>query len=241
MDIIEISYLFKLGEQRREIFELCMDAANLTLINKASSDLPEWTNLEFHQCSHCSLTSELHPHCPVAVSLSTVIGRFDNVVSYDEIGLEVTTGERKVSQHTTAQRGLSSLLGLLFASSGCPHTNFLKPMACFHLPLASEKETIFRAAGMYLLAQYFRKKNGQESDLELVGLKQMYNNLHLLNTMIAKRLRSIVSADSSVNAVILLDMFTNLMPFVIEDHLDEIKNLFEAYLLDSDMPFTIAD
>ena len=232
MDIIEISYCFILGKQRREVFNLRLNANNITLIDESFCDLPEWTHLEFHQCVHCPLSSETHSNCPVAVSLANVIERFDNVVSYDEIDLEVITNERHVSQHTTAQRGLSSLLGLLFATSGCPHTDFLKPMACFHLPLASEEETIFRAAGMYLLAQYFLKQDGKQSDLELVGLKQMYDDLHVINTMIAKRLKSTVSTDSSVNAVILLDMFTNLMPFVIDDHLDEIRNLFNAYFSD---------
>jgi hypothetical protein len=34
----------------------------------------------------------------------------------------------------------------------------VKPMARFHLPLASEEETIYRATTMYLLAQYFLRE-----------------------------------------------------------------------------------
>ncbi|NOR52185.1 MAG: hypothetical protein GQ470_06150 [Gammaproteobacteria bacterium] len=103
-------------------------------------------------------------------------------------------------------------------------------MARFHLPLASDEETLFRAAGMYLLAQYYLQKDGKGSELELNGLTDIYNNLHLINKMIAERIRSVAQSDSSVNAVILLDMFTNVMPFAIEDHMDEIRHLFEAYL-----------
>lgn len=229
MDEIQIQYCFKLDEQTREIIDLRLDACSLEAIN-TRTDFPEWVRLGFHQCSHCPLDSEKHPNCPVAVSLVGVIECFDNVFSHDEIDLEVITSERRVSQHTTAQRGISALLGLLIATSGCPYTNFLKPMARFHLPLASEQETIFRAAGMYLLAQYFLRQQGKQSDLELAGLTKIYDDLHLLNTMLAERLRSATQTDSSVNAVILLDMFTNLMPFVIEEHLDDIRPLFDSYL-----------
>ncbi len=233
MDTIDIRYCFNLGKQGCEVFDLCLDACTLKVINQSNLELPEWTKLEFHQCAHCPLNSKNHPNCLVAVSLANIVGRFNSIYSHDEIDLEVITNERCVSQHTTAQRGLSSLLGLLFATSGCPHTDFLKPMARFHLPLASDEETIFRAAGMYLLAQYFLRREGKESDLGLSGLKQIYDNLHLLNRMIAQRVRSTAQTDSSVNAVILLDMFTNLMPFVIEEHLDEIRYLFDAYLRDA--------
>jgi hypothetical protein len=108
----------------------------------------------------------------------------------------------------------------------------MKPMARFHLPLATEEDTIFRAAGMYLLAQFFLKRDGAEADLELVGLTEIYKNLHVVNTSIAERIKSIAVTDSSTNAVIILDTFANIMPFVIEDHLDEIRHLFSAYLSD---------
>ena len=234
MDDIEIHYRFNLDNHKREAFDIRLDGRTLSLINDSPEGsfkaFPDWCRLNFHQCPNCSLTIETHPHCPVAVSVANVIERFDNVFSYDEIELEVIRGAQHLSQHTTAQRAISSLLGLLFATSGCPHTNFLKPMARFHLPLASEEETVFRAAGMYLLAQYYLQQDGRGSELELNGLADIYDNLHLINKTIAERIRCVAHSDSSVNAVILLDMFTNLMPFSIEDHMDEIRHLFDAYL-----------
>ncbi len=234
-DTINISYKFELGAHGEEQFELQLDAHTLQLIQPPEQELPAWTGLAFHQCPHCPLNPEKHLACPVAAGISRVIWRFDEVVSHDHIDLEVTTDARKVSQHTTAQKGISSLLGLLFATSGCPHTNYMKPMARFHLPLATEADTIFRAAGMYLLAQYFLKRDGQDGDLELSGLAEIYKNLHIVNVSIAERIKSIAQTDSSTNAVIILDTFTNIMPFVIEDHLDEIRHLFAAYLSDSEL------
>ena len=230
MEAIHVRYLFNLSTGRDEVFDIHLDPNTLEIVNQDVEDLPSWTALEFHQCSHCPFTPDTHPHCPLAVTLIQVIGRFHNVVSHNEIDLTVVTNERQVSQKTTAQKGISSLVGLLFAASGCPHTAYFRPMARYHLPLASEDETYYRATGMYLLAQYLRHKDGKQPDLELTGLKKIYKNLHLLNTMVAERIRSATRADSSVNAVVLLDMITNLMPFILDEQLDKIRHLFASYL-----------
>ena len=229
MDIIEICYRFKLDPHRQEIIALQLDAQNLEIINKISRELPPWTKLDFHKCPHCPLNSGSHPECPIAVSLVDVVERFDSVLSCDEIDLEVITPDRKVSQRTTAQRGISSLLGFLFPISGCPHTAFFKPMVRFHLPMSTAEDTIFRATGMFLLAQYFRLKEGQGGEFDFQGLTQIYNNLHLLNIHITERLRHSIEAESPINAIILLDVFTHALSMVIEDNLGKIRHLFTPY------------
>ncbi len=229
MDNIEIRYTFQLNE-KSEIFDIILDGRKLELIRDDEEAKPEWTELGCHQCSHCPLDKETTSHCPVALNIASVIKRLGNICSHDQIALEVQTKERTIIANTSAQRGISSMIGLLIATSGCPHTEYMKPMARFHLPLSSEEDTIFRATGMYLLAQYFLRKAGMQEDMSLNGLTDIYKNLHLLNKSIAERIRFSAPSDASVNALILLDMFTNLMPFVIEDHLDEIRYLFDAYL-----------
>ncbi len=230
MGTINIRYHFHLGAHGEEVVDLQLDSQTIEPTIQPENSLPAWTDLSFHQCPHCTLKPAEYSACPVAANISHVIGRFDNVVSYDEIDLEVTTDARHVTQHTTAQKGISSLLGLLFATSGCPYTNYMKPMARFHLPLATEEDTIFRAASMYLLAQYFLKRDGRNGGLNLTGLSKIYQDLHQVNTCIAERIKSFAQTDSSTNAVIILDTFTSIMPFAIEDHMDEIRHLFSAYL-----------
>ncbi len=146
--------------------------------------------------------------------------------SHDRVSVEVTTPERTITNHTTAQRAVSSLMGLIMATSGCPHTEFLKPMARFHLPLASEEETIFRAVATYLLTQYFRHKQALQLDLDLEGLKKIYHEIQIINKAIASRLRAGSDKDSAVNAVILLDLFAKTLPYSIEDALKEVSYLF---------------
>ncbi len=230
MGTITIEYLFHLPEKTKETFKLSIDAKKLELVPKVPDPLPEWAQLDFHRCPNCTLNAQKHTNCPLILNLVNIVNRFDGIISYDKITIEVKTEERSISQPTTAQRGISSLMGVLIAASGCPHSAYFRPMARFHLPLASKEETIYRASSMYLLAQYFQHRAGKRADIELTGLKKIYDDIQDVNIAIVQRLRAATETDSSVNAVILLDMYAKAIPFVIEDSLEEIRYLFEPYL-----------
>ncbi|MDD2708828.1 MAG: hypothetical protein PHV34_12655 [Verrucomicrobiae bacterium] len=230
MNPICIRYCFQLNKQREEVFDVKLDPETLEIITPPIQNPPDWTRLEFHQCPHCPLQPADCRECPVAIRLADIVQRFADICSYDKLRLEVTTTDRHISQQTTAQQGLRSLAGLLMAASGCPHTLFLKPMARFHLPLSTEAETIFRATGMYLLAQYFVAQSGKQGDMQMDGLTTLYNRLHQVNLSTAERLRRSPQTDSPINAVSLLDLFTMTIPWVIEDKLEEIRPLFASYL-----------
>jgi hypothetical protein len=159
-----------------------------------------------------------------------VVDRFDGNISCDVVDVEVAAGDRRILQNTTLQRALGSFMGLIMAVSGCPHTAFFKPMARFHLPLATEEETIYRALSMYRLAQYYTCMTGGSNDSGLEGLKRIYENLHKVNVAVAKRIRGATRTDSSINAVIVLDMFTKSVPYDIDDKMASIQNLFGGYL-----------
>jgi hypothetical protein len=83
---------------------------------------------------------------------------------------------------------------------------------------------------MYLLAQYFKKKKKKIPDFNLNGLNKIYHNLHLVNTSLAHRLRNASPTDSTVNALVLLDIFTKTLPNAIEESLKELQYLFKDYL-----------
>lgn len=227
---VRFTYQFRQGDRLIEEFSVSLHPATLDLITEQKEALPDWCRLDFEQCPNCQLSAENHRYCPLMRVLAPVIASFESLLSYDAIQLAVIGSERTIMQETTAQRAISSLLGLLIAASGCPLTTFLKPMARFHLPLASEEETVYRACSMYLLAQYFVRQGGKEPDLDLAGLKQNYHNLHLVNSTIASRLRTASISDSSVNAIVLLDLFTMTMPQVIDETLSGIRHLFTSYL-----------
>jgi hypothetical protein len=230
MSTYQIQYRITLPDGKVEVFDLNFDSQTINLLNNIPEKLPEWTNLEFEQCSHCPLKPDKSPHCPLAANLVNIINHFDGLMSYQNLQLEVVTTNRTISKKTTAQDALSAMMGLVIPATGCPHTAYFKPMARFHLPLAGADETIYRATSMYLLAQYFLKKQGKVPDLDFKGLKKIYQNMQILNASIAERLRAASKTDSSVNALVLLDMFTMVLPIAIEESLEEIGYLFKPYL-----------
>ena len=231
METITIRYYFTLPEGVREAFELQFDAQKIELVSDFPDVMPTWTKLDFHQCPHCPLKPKDHSHCPLAANLVTIVERFEGLLSYSEIEVDVMMEGRFITRDISVQRGISSLMGLLMATSGCPHMAFLKPMARFHLPFASAEETVYRATSMYLVAQYFLHKEGHHADLDLTGLREIYQNIEIVNVAVAKRLRAATEADSAVNAIILLDIFTKALPVVIEESLEEIRYLFTPYFM----------
>ena len=171
-----------------------------------------------------------HPLCPAAAKLADVVPRFEPLLSYDSVRLEVETEERTTVGETSAQQALSSMLGLIMATSGCPHTEFLKGMARFHLPLASEEETLFRSVATYLLAQYLRQRHGAAPDVELRGLQHIYAELRVVNAAFTKRLRAAGRADATLNALVLLDVFAIIVPSAVEESLADLGSALEPVL-----------
>jgi len=229
METINIRYLFRLPDKRQEIIDLHLDARTLDLMNAFPEGLPSWTDLDFHQCPNCPLKVEENPYCPVAVHFVKLLETFESLLSHDTVQVDIITSQRVVSKETSAQKGVSSLMGLIMATSGCPHTAFLKPMARFHLPFADSQETVYRATSMYLLAQYFLRKEGKEADMEMNVLKKIYSNVQIVNEAMASRLRAITEEDVALNALVILDVFAQAVPFVVEGSLEEIRYLFEPY------------
>lgn len=227
---MNFKYRFEFPDREVEDFVVRIDDRSLEVNSPIPDSLPQWTELTFNICPHCTLDAKTVSHCPLAVRISGIIDRFKTLVSHDEATVKVATKDRMYACKTTVQRGLGSLLGLVIATSGCPHTAFFRPMARFHLPFSSEEETIYRVAGMYLIGQFFQKSEGKDVEVNLSGLSALYTNVEIVNGHIAKRLRAVTSEDASVNAIILLDFFAKSMPYVIEDQLEDIRQIYSAYL-----------
>jgi hypothetical protein len=205
--------------------KVVIDGATLECIEPAPATRP-WTELGCHQCPNCPLDRSVEPLCPFAARIEPVVVPLGALLSHDRVEIEADCGDRRVVGATSAQAAASSLIGLIGATSGCPLTAFLKPMAWFHLPLATEEETVFRAAASYLLGQYFAFEQGRQPDWELAGLKHQYEELHTVNIAMAARLRQAVERDASVNAIVCLDLFAKAVPWSIEDFFDSLRWLF---------------
>jgi len=227
---LEYSYQFNFPDKTSSELHLKIDLKTTTLQQSNKTTPPAWTDLEFNQCPNCPLNTEQHPTCPVAKNLIPLLKISDSLMSYDAVNVVISTPDRTISADTTMQRAVSAILGLIMATSPCPHTEFLKPMARFHLPLASEEETIYRTTSMYLLAQYFKSKAGLDVDTGFDGLTEIYSNLKIINRALASRFRAASEKDATVNAIILLDLLSHAVTWSIEDQLEELQPLFDRFM-----------
>jgi hypothetical protein len=226
---MKISYRFTFANGVQKDFVIHLDAETLSIIPSVDHARPEWTRLSHHRCQGCRFEENAVRYCPIAVNISDAINFFRSCSSHDRVEVLVATEERFYGKKTTVQRALGSLLGVYMAASGCPSMEKLKPMVRFHLPIATVEETVFRSAATYLVGQYFLRKQGKRSDLDLVELADMYKGIQKVNRGIWERIQGVVAKDAANNAVICLDMFAKELPYAIEDKLEELEKLFGAY------------
>ncbi|MEY2977186.1 MAG: hypothetical protein RLZZ435_1325 [Cyanobacteriota bacterium] len=151
---LDFQYIFTFEDGDQIKFDLSVNLPSLTLVRSATEDVPEWTRLSHHQCPNCSLTEAESQFCPMALSIQELIEAFQDKLSFNQVTVNVITQERTYSKSLALQRGISSLMGIYMATSGCPVMEKLKPMVRYHLPFASLEETIYRVISMYLFSQY---------------------------------------------------------------------------------------
>jgi hypothetical protein len=60
-------------------------------------------------------------------------------------------------------------------------------------------------------------------------LKDLYENLHVVNRDMSRRLGAATRTDPARNAMALLDSYTTLLPAALESSLQELKPLFDAW------------
>jgi len=221
-----ITYRFDLPDGTAKTLEFTFDAVDFTMLKAPPDPPPFWTELSFSRCANCPLDGRKNPHCPAALQLSSALEPLDALVSFDTVGVTVTQAERTVYARTSAQQAMSSVIGLVMATSGCPWTDHLRPMARFHLPFASEAETVYRSIGMFLLA---RSLAGDVEPHGFAALEALYENLHVVNRDMSRRLGAATRTDPARNAMALLDAYTTLLPAAIERSLDELRPLFDAW------------
>ena len=227
-ETIRFLYTFEFPDGTKKEFEVLLNAKTLELVTKKDLPKPAWTKLKYKQCEHCPLGDE-HEYCPVAVNFSALVESFKDSVSYESTNVRVQTNERIYEKTTTLQKGLSSIIGIYMVTSDCPVMDKLRPMVRFHLPFGSLEETVYRAASMYLTAQYLLMRKGKTPDWDLKKLVEIYKAVANVNRGISKRLSSATEEDANMNAVVILSAYAEMVPFSIENQLSELEYVFSEY------------
>jgi len=196
---------------------------------------PAWMELSRHRCANCPLPEGSRKTCPAALAIGPLLETIGGRISYEPVRLRVQLGETQCEAVLPMQDAVRSLGGLLIAMSDCPIMSHFRPMAHFHVPFADSKHTLFRAAGMILIAEYLRNREGIEAGLSLGGLKALYEQVHRVNDKLAARIRAATQEDAAINGLIILDTFARLAERTVDQSLADLRGCFSAYL-DPDSP-----
>lgn len=226
MGKIKYRYVFRPeGGQAPFVYPLEIDDQSLLLVSQ-TPDNHDWTALDFHKCKHCPYSQGEFKHCPVAKNISSAAEAFKAASSFSKTEIYVEAPERTYYKKSSLQDGLFSIFGLVMATSGCAHLDFLRPMARFHLPFSSMEETMARVCSTYLLSQYFERESHPLTQLDLKDLHALYANVEKVNLGILERINYISSGDADKNAMVILHTFTQMIQMQLNSDMEMIRPFF---------------
>ncbi len=197
------------------------------LYSSQHSTVEPWTKLTYHQCPCCPLTEQQKPYCPIALNLTDLVTAFKDTTSFESCHVSCRTAERLVSKNTLVQDGLSSIMGIIMATSGCPVMDILKPLARFHLPFATVDESMFRSISVYLLRQYFNHLNNGVCDFRLENVKEYYHKIEQVNGGILERIKHATKMDADRNAIVILNCLAQILYIELDENFQSLKPYFE--------------
>ena len=227
------NYKFQFEDGYTKNYHVALDPKTLSIIPDELRPQPQdWTRLKYHQCSNCPLEVDTHPYCPIAVNIMDLVETFKDVLSYHNCTVVCETEDRTYSKKTSIMEGLSTIFGVIMATSNCPIMDFLKPMARFHLPFSSVEETTARTTSMYLLSQYFKSKDRNHIEIDFKTLENHYGQVKLINEGIIKRISSVSKQDADKNAIVTLHSLSLFLSMEIDYSLSTLEYIFIAPFLD---------
>lgn len=221
-------YTIELNDGQTTHFNVVLDPQTLAMAPAAAGNAPGWTQLAYNQCTCCPLSPAQVTHCPIAVNIADLVDRFKDILSHNDCLVVCETMDRTYTKKTSAMEGLTSIFGIVMATSNCPVMDFLKPMARFHLPFSSVEETTVRSTSFFLLGQYFEYKRGRVEQFDFDRLEKNYAKVQRVNEGLLARIRSLGKKDADKNAIITLHSISQFLSMEMEFSLNLIAPLFES-------------
>ncbi len=221
------NYLISLEDGQETRYHITLDPETLTMRTTGERPNPEWARLLNKQCSCCPLSKDDHPYCPIAVNIAELVDIFKDILSHKNCNVVCETKDRTYMKKTSAMEGLTSVFGIIMATSNCPIMDFLKPMARFHLPFSTVEETAARSTSLFLLGQYFEYKRGKTDTFDFGKLEQHYARVQIVNEGLLDRIRSLGQKDADKNALITLHSLSQFLSMEMDFTLNGIAYLFD--------------
>ncbi|MEE4242443.1 MAG: hypothetical protein V2I36_13335 [Desulfopila sp.] len=227
MALLRYEYIFTFRNGKKKNFTIEIDHNTLLLVQR-KPQWADWSKLSYRQCPNCPLSLDQNTYCPIAANLSELVKEFTDTASYESCHVSCVTAERTISKDTIVQEGLSSIMGLIMATSGCPVMHILKPMARFHLPFATIDEAMFRSVSVYLLRQFFIHLNTKTGDFQLEKVRTYYKQIEEVNRGMLSRIKEAGKLDADRNAIVILNCLAQILYLELDDNLQSLQYLFST-------------
>ena len=222
-----IIYDLRCGDDFEKQFKIRLNPRTFSIIPFNKESKPKWTVLTYEQCECCPVDVISHAYCPIAVNISEIVEEFKDRISIEECRVRCRTPERVYMKKTNLMEAITSIFGIIMATSGCPVLDIFKPMARFHLPFSTGEETTFRAVSMFLLRDYF-KSDGSNSSMDVMKtLERHYARVKQVNEGLYARITSISSEDADKNAIVMLHSMSQLLCMEATCNLNSLAYLFK--------------
>jgi hypothetical protein len=163
----------------------------------------------------------------VARNIDRIVEDSKETVSHTRASVRVITPERTYTKDCATQEGLRSLFGLIMACSGCPHLDWLRPLARFHLPFADQDETLFRVLSLQFVESFLAASTLSLTECTAV-INRRYGEVEKVNHAFIQRIRSYCQADADKNALAALDLFAQFFALHRDDNFEELRKVFPS-------------
>ncbi len=229
---LQISYCFNHGQDNARTFNMRFDRDSMLMQVDDQQNVPDWALLANNQCRHCPLSPADTAYCPIARNIASVVTFFSDSSSTSTSRIAVFTEDRNYWKDDVLQEGLFGIFGLIMATSGCPHMNFLRPMARFHLPFSTFEETIIRTMSIFLLSETIHPAKPGEDCSPFKKLEEHYHQVNTVNMEFIQRIRSAKQGgDAGENALVILDSFVKLIEMEFFTDFSLLKEILTDQLL----------
>lgn len=156
-----------------------------------------------------------------------MIESLQETLTIRDVNIVVEAAERNYVKTTSLADGLSSLIGLAVATSGCPVFGRIKPLIAQHLPFESSPEMTYRSLGMYLLYQKFSPKNKEHPDWNLAGFGSFFEGIDTACRAFLTRLKEIPSAEEGLQELLNFRCLHQYEQFdIFDEYIQELQTLF---------------
>lgn len=219
------NYCFDFPDNSKKRFLIKLDPVTFEY-RSSNTTPPDWAHLGIARCGCCRLDLANNDYCPISANIAELVFAFKDTSSHKSCLVSCISTARTCSKETTVQEGLASIMGIIMATSGCPSTSILKPMAYYHLPFATVEEAMYRSVSAYLLRQYFCHQKGETCDFFMHRIQEYYHEVQQVNEGILQRINMTSKMDADQNAIVTLNALAQILVMEVAEDLECLKRLF---------------